>query len=100
MRASSPRTGQHRLAVASRTAAAVLGGYALASCFALVISLLVRTPREEAVLLGSLPSFLILLGAVLWSFAARSALRAWLGIIAPLIALALLAWLLGPSRLQ
>lgn len=85
----------HRLAVASRTLAALGGGYALAAFFSTTVALLVRTPPEEAAYLGAVPSFLVFAGAVVWSFAARTATRAWLGIALPALALAALTWWLA-----
>jgi len=95
MKARASLSKHERWSVASRVGAAVLGGYALAAFFASTVSLLVRHPREEALHLGTLPSFLVFLAAVLWAFASRSAWRAWLGILIPLSLLALLTWLLN-----
>lgn len=82
------------LAVASRALVALGGGYALAAFFTTTVALLARAPREEAAYLGAVPSFLVLAGAIVWAFTARTVLRAWLGILIPLLALAATtAWL-------
>lgn len=86
---------RHRVAVAARAVAAILGGYALAGFFTTTVALLARAPREEAAYLGAVPSFLVFAGAILWSFAARTVLRAWLGLALPTLALAALTWWLS-----
>jgi hypothetical protein len=74
---------RYRLGVASRAVAAIVGGYALAGLAATVMALYLPTSRVEATLTGMLASFIIYTGAVMWVFAARTALRAWTGILAP-----------------
>jgi hypothetical protein len=88
------RTSRHyRFAVVSRVLAAVGGGYALAAGCAVAFAFALRSlPREEAVHLATLPSFLIWAGAVVWAFAARTAARAWMGLLAPGIVCALAIW--------
>jgi hypothetical protein len=72
----------YRLAVASRVVAAVAGGYLLASLANVACSLMLPLARAEAVVSGMMLSFLVLLVAILWCFACRSATRAWLGLLA------------------
>lgn len=74
-----------RLAIASRAAAAVLGGYVLATVSAVSLSLLVPLPKVHAVLSGLLLSFIAYTAAILWAFSTRSAGRAWIGVLAPTI---------------
>lgn len=71
----------HRIAVAVRVLAAVLGGYALAAQGTVCIAVLLRTLPDEAVLTGMLASFAIYVAAVVWSFAARSATRVCVGLL-------------------
>lgn len=93
-----PATGwRHRLAVGSRTVAAIVGGYVLAALFTTTVALLAHAPREEAALLGAVPSFLIFAGAIIWAFTARTAGRAWAGIALPTLILAALTWWLTRS---
>ena len=80
---------RYRLAVASRTAAAILGGYALAASFTAAASLLLPLARADAVITATLLSFAVYAGAVVWAFAARDAWRAWLGVATPSVVLAL-----------
>ena len=63
--------------VASRVTAAVGGGYAVSAGAAVSLSLLLPMPRAEAVLTGTMASFVIYLLAALWAFSAASAVRAW-----------------------
>jgi hypothetical protein len=79
---------RRRLAILSRAVAAVVGGYALASVFAVACAVLPPGARADAVLAGMLSSFAIYVGAFLWAFAASSALRAWLGLLLPAALLA------------
>jgi len=84
---------RHRFAVASRVLAAVAGGYALAAGFTIAAALALRElPREEAVMLATLPSFMIWAGAVVWVFSARTALRAWVGVLVPGVLCTLAIW--------
>ena len=75
----------------SRIVAAVLGGYALAALGS-VAALALPMDRAQAVIAGMLASFAIYAGAVVWVFAVRSALRAWLGLLAAAVPLSLAAW--------
>lgn len=92
MAASRSLNWRDRTAIAARAVAGLGGGYALAACFSTTVALLVRTPREEAAFLGAVPSFLLLAGAVIWAFSARTVTRAWLGIGLPALVLAALTW--------
>lgn len=74
-------SASYRLAVASRIVAALAGGYLLASLANVALTLLLPVARAEAVVSGMMLSFLILLVAILWCFACRSATRAWLGLL-------------------
>lgn len=75
----------------SRIAAALFGGYALAALGS-VAALALPMSKPQAVLTGMLASFAIYAGAVVWVFAARSALRAWAGLLAAAVPLAVAAW--------
>lgn len=86
-----------RLAVVSRVAAAVIGGYAFANAVAIFVSHVLPVPRASAVLAMTLASFGIYAGAVIFVFAARTAARAWLGLLVPTAVLGAAAWLLGTA---
>lgn len=72
-----------RSSVASRVLAAGLGGYFLANAAAALGSAVIPVTPVEAVTWMTVAAFLIYLVAILWAFAARSALRAWIGIGGP-----------------
>lgn len=86
------RDSASRMDIVSRVAAAAVGGYALSSAAAVCLALLLPMLRSEAVLAGTMASFVVYVCAVLWVFAASSATHAWAGLI-------LFAGLLGASLL-
>lgn len=84
---------RYRLGVASRAVAAIGGGYALGGLVSASLALFLPTSRLEAALVGTLASFVVYALAVMWVFAARTALRAWLGLLIPCAVMgAVLAW--------
>jgi len=74
--------------VLSRSLAAIVGGYALAATCSMFLAVALPIARAQAVLTGMLVGIVLCACAALWSFATRTALRAWIGIAAP----ALLFW--------
>lgn len=88
---------RYRLAVASRTLAAGLGGYALAAASTSALSLLLHPllERVEAVMTATLLSWIVYALAIGWTFYARTAWLAWAGVLLP--ALTLGAALYGPA---
>ncbi|CAH0148481.1 DUF3649 domain-containing protein [Stenotrophomonas lactitubi] len=87
---ANPRWG-----VLSRSLAAIFGGYALASMTTVFCALALPGARGQAVLTGMLLAILVAACAALWAFATRSALRAWVGILAPTLLMAGASRLLG-----
>jgi hypothetical protein len=75
----------------SRIVAAIFGGYALAA-LASVAAVSLPMARPEAVLAGLQLSFLVYALAVIWVFGARSARRAWAGLLVAAAPLLLAAW--------
>jgi hypothetical protein len=75
----------------ARIVAAIGGGYGLAA-LASVAALALPMSKPQAVLTGMLASFAIYAGAVIWVFAVRSALKAWIGLLIVAAPLALAAW--------
>ncbi len=75
----------------SRIVAALFGGYALAALSSVAV-LALPMSKPQAVLTGMLASFAIYAGAVIWVFAVRSALKAWVGLIIVAAPLSLAAW--------
>jgi hypothetical protein len=74
---------RYRLGVASRAVAAIGGGYVLGALASASLALFLPTNRLEASLTGTLASFIVYALAVMWVFAARTAWRAWLGLLIP-----------------
>jgi uncharacterized membrane protein YgcG len=76
---------RYRLGVASRAVAAIAGGYGVAALSAAALALCLPAAfgmaRSEAAMTGTLASFLVFAVAVMWVFAARSAWRAWIGLV-------------------
>ncbi len=90
---------RYRLGVASRAVAAIAGGYGVAALSAALLALCLPAAfgmaRSEAAMTGTLASFIVFAVAVMWVFAARTALRAWTGLaIAALPMGLLIAWLM------
>jgi len=86
------RSDAHRIgALVSRIAAALLGGYALAALTSLA-ALALPMDKAQGVLTGMLLSFVVYAGAVVWVFAARSARRAWAGLLIAALPLVLASW--------
>lgn len=74
---------RYRMAVLSRAAAAILGGYALASAAAACLAVWLPLGRADAVTTAQMLSFVVYACGVIWVFATRNAWRAWAGILAP-----------------
>ncbi|MDO8304206.1 DUF3649 domain-containing protein [Herminiimonas sp.] len=83
------RDVRYRLGVASRAVAAIVGAYAMAAASTAVLSLALPMPRVDAVMTATLLSFIVYTCAVIWVFAARDALHAWLGIGVPTVVMGL-----------
>lgn len=75
----------------ARIAAAAAGGYGIAALLSVAV-LALPISKPQAVLTGQLASFAVCAAVVIWVFAARSALRAWIGLAVVAAVLAPLAW--------
>lgn len=64
-----------------RSLVGIGGGYALAALATVVLSLSLPLARSEAVLAATMASFAVHAAAIIWAFAARSALRACIGLV-------------------
>jgi uncharacterized membrane protein YgcG len=71
------------LGILSRTIAALFGGYAVAALASVCLAVGLPAAPAEAALTGMMASFAVMTAAVMWVFAAATALRAWIGIIIP-----------------
>ena len=85
----------YRLGVASRSVAAIVGGYVLAALVTMLLSVSLPMARSEAVMTATLLSFAVYTCAVMWVFATRSALRAWLGLLIPAAVIAAILQSMG-----
>jgi len=74
------------LQILSRSAAALLGGYAFSYAASACLARILPLPASDAVIVATLPAFIFYTAAILWAFASRDALRAWgpLALAAPL----------------
>ena len=84
------------IAVLMRSLSAIVGGYALANGGAIVIAHCLPLAPAEAVLVALMLSFALFAAAVLWVFAAPSAVRGCLQVWAAALLLASAAYLLPP----
>ena len=79
----------YRLSVVSRIIAASTGGYVIVSLSHIALAVLLPVDRNKALLFSMETGFLSWSLIIIWSFFARTATRAWLGLV--LLALPLMA---------
>lgn len=72
---------RYRWRVAGRAVAAIFGGYLLTATATTLLAVLLPMARADATIIGTMLSFAVYACAVMWVFAVRSALRAWLGVL-------------------
>jgi hypothetical protein len=88
-------TAAYRWGVLSRCVAAAIGGYALLSLLHLAQVAVLPWAVHKAMLFASQTGYLWFTGIIIWCFAARSAKRAWLGLLIVALPLILIdAWYL------
>ena len=63
----------------SRIVAALIGGYLLTYAFTAALARLLPMDKVDALVVATLPSFLVYTLVILWAFACRNAWRAWAG---------------------
>lgn len=73
---------------------ALLGGYAVAACWAAALARLLPGAKADATLVATMAAFVVYALAAIWAYAARSTLRAAVGLLAAGALAALIAWLL------
>jgi len=71
------------LLMTARILTGFVGGYILSAIVALFLAKALPVVRLEAVLTGAMIGFVINVVAIIWAFAARTTLRACLGILVP-----------------
>lgn len=96
VRCSSPQA-RARISVASRTVAAIVGGYALSAAACAALGLALPMARATAVFSATMLSFALFCAVVMWAFYAPSARRVWGGIVAATGLLVLIVVLLQPA---
>lgn len=89
----APRGNNHALLWA-RGLLALLGGYAVAACWAAALARLLPGATADATLVATMAAFVVYTLAAVWAYAARSTWRAALGLLAAGLFGAVLAWLL------
>jgi hypothetical protein len=89
-----PSRLQDHFSIASRTFAALAGGYALASLVDATLALTLPMPREEAILAAGMAAFLVYPAAAIWAFVASSAWTVWFGLLTPSAILGVAVWML------
>jgi hypothetical protein len=85
----------YRLGVASRALAAIGGGYAVSSLAVTACALLLPGRDVDRVVAATLIGLVVYPCAVMWCFAAGTALRAWLGLVASGLLLSAIIFLGG-----
>lgn len=79
--------------IASRVTAAIIGGYTLAYAFTAFFTTYLPLLRADRVVFASLACFAVWTAAAIYVFAARSAGRAWLVLLALSLAMGLAVYL-------
>jgi Protein of unknown function (DUF3649) len=95
-RQTAPVSLRHHFGVASRAVAAIVGAYAASAAVSMALARSLPMRPAEATTAATLIGALLVPALVIWAFAARSALRAWVGILLVLAVGASIACLLGP----
>jgi hypothetical protein len=84
---------EYRLSVLSRVLAASIGAYLLVNLANMALAFLLPAEQYQDLLLALQISFVFYTLAIIWVFAVRSATKAWMGLLAVAIPLALIdAW--------
>lgn len=88
-------SASYRWSVASRVAAAALGGYGLTSAATVLLALVLPLSKANAVATASMLSFALYALVIIWVFSTRSASRAWLWIVGTTAILGALCYVLA-----
>ncbi|WP_022962617.1 hypothetical protein [Halopseudomonas pelagia] len=88
---------RYRWMVASRIAAAALGGYLLTSALTVLLALTWPLPQAYALAASTMLSFALYAAIIVWVFAARRLWVVWLGLILTTAVCTALCWLLLPG---
>ena len=80
----------YQRSVLSRVIAAAFGGYALVNLANLALSYILPVPQYQGLLFAMMISFFFYTGAIIWVFTVRTATKAWLGLMAIALPLAII----------
>lgn len=75
------RTVGYRLRVLSRIIAASVGGYVVISLSHMALAVSLPVDRNKAILFSMETGFITWTLLIIWTFSARTATRAWLGLL-------------------
>jgi hypothetical protein len=75
----------HRVGVASRIVAGVVGGYVLATLLTGLLAFILPGQRARSLLAATMLSFAIYTAVVIWTFSVRTTARAWRGILGAIL---------------
>lgn len=81
----------------SRIVAAFVGGYTVSSLLTAVLTRTLPLPTVDAVLVATMSSFFVCAAIVMAVFHSRTVARAWIGLTAAAVPLALLMMILPPG---
>ncbi|TCO74143.1 iron transporter [Rhodovulum euryhalinum] len=87
--AHPPPEARHRIAIAVRAAAAILGGYLMANLVVVVVQRAMPESGTDASRLGAMLGFILFAVVAIWAFSARSTWAAVTGIALPALLLTL-----------
>lgn len=82
--------------IVARALPAVFGGYVLANLASISLASILPLDRGDAVFGAILLSFWFYCIAIIWTFAARNTVRAWVGVLGSSAAFGILSFLLSP----
>ncbi|MRW84599.1 DUF3649 domain-containing protein [Pseudoduganella sp. FT26W] len=85
----------YRLAVTSRALAAIGGGYVVTSLAVTALALNLPGHAVDRVVAATLIGLVVMPCAVMWCFATRTVLKAWLGLLVSGLLLGAIIWLGG-----
>lgn len=85
----------YRVGVASRAVAAIGGSYAVSSLAVTALAIFLPGREVDRVVAATLIGLVVFPCAVMWCFATRTALKAWLGLLVTGLMLGAIIWLGG-----
>jgi hypothetical protein len=99
-RLAAVKTGRNLVVAAtlSRIAAAIVGGFVATAAIVIAIPALVAGNKVQWVMGASLVGFALWTAAAIWSFAAATATRAWVGLALVTVVGAAITFVAGVSR--